>query len=65
MNTQMDTCIYMDHCIGEPEGDDVIFAVERISGQVTAYGPLDRERESRYLFHVRVSELMRPLVVCA
>ena len=48
----------MDHlyCVDEPEGDDVIFSVERVTGQVTVYGPLDRERESRYLFHLRVSK---------
>ena len=41
---------------GEPEGDGVTFAIEQTSGHVTVYGPLDRERELRYLFHVRVSK---------
>ena len=49
----------MDHlyCVGEPEGDGVIFGIGLATGQVTVYGPLDRERESRYLFHVQVSKL--------
>ena len=52
----------MDHCcIGEPEGDNVIFNVEQTSGQVTVYGPIDRERESRYLFHVQVRKYQGPL----
>jgi len=49
------------YCIGEPEHDGVIFAIQPTSGIVTVHGPIDRERESRYVFHVQVSKMTKPL----
>ena len=47
--------------IAQPENDGVAFSVSTIEGSgtsrgtVTVTGPVDRERESRYLFIIRVS----------
>ena len=51
----------MTTLIAQPEGDGVVFAVETNAGSgtstgtVTLTGPVDRERESRYLLRIRVS----------